>query len=80
MQAKLTLRLDHTLIEKAKRYSREVGKPVSGIVADYFRSIDEAPSATNFPITPIVKSMRGALRGSDVDITDYHRYLEQKYG
>lgn len=79
MQTKLTLRLDRTLVEKAKRYSRKVGKPVSGIVADYFRSIDEDPSKTAFPVSPLVKSLRGILRDGTVDVSDYHRYLEDKH-
>ncbi|MBW2613911.1 MAG: antitoxin [Deltaproteobacteria bacterium] len=79
MQTKLTLRLERGLIDKAKRYSKKIGKPVSSIVADYFRSIDNEKPEHDFPITPLVKSLQGSLRGSDVEITDYHKYLERKY-
>lgn len=31
------------------------------------------------PLTPIVKSLKGILKESRVDIKDYKRYLETKY-
>ena len=79
MQSKLTLRLDQSLIEKAKRYSQKIGKPVSRIVADYFRSIDNAPANDIFQMTPLVKSLKGSLGNARVGIADYHSHLEDKY-
>jgi hypothetical protein len=30
-------------------------------------------------MTPKVKSLRGTLRGADLNINDYRRHLEEKY-
>ena len=42
-QTKLTLRLDQSLIEGAKRYAAEHGSSVSQLVADYFVAFSARP-------------------------------------
>lgn len=80
MHAKLTLRLDEELIRSAKSYSKETGKSLSQIVADYFARLTARPEeVTAAAPTPLVRSLRGALRGAEVDEEDYRRHLEQKY-
>jgi len=79
MQTKLTLRLDEELIREVKNLADRKGQPVSKIVANYFNSLREKPAGTGTHLTPIVKSLKGALRGSDLALKDYHRYLEDKY-
>lgn len=80
MQTKLTLRLEDTLIERAKAYSEKSGKSVSQLVADYFALMPGAPETKEErPLTPIVKSLVGLLKGSSLDETDYKRYLEEKH-
>jgi len=79
MQKKLTLRLDETLIQRAKFYSKRTGKSVSQIVADYFALIDEwagkepgeeSESVAGNPLVqvpelaPIVRSLKGSLKSS----------------
>ena len=44
-------------------------------MADYFALLEEQEQDVR--ITPRVRSLKGALRGADVD--DYRRYLEDKY-
>ena len=78
MHAKLTLRLDAELIQLAKSYSRETGKSLSQIVADYFARLTAQP-ADEPASTPLVRSLRGSLRGVEVDEADYRRHLEEKY-
>jgi len=78
MHTKLTLRLDQKLINRAKAFAKASGKSVSQMVADYFALLHE-PNDENQPITPIVRSLRGVLRGGKVDLDDYHRHLEDKY-
>ncbi len=75
MQTKLTLRMDEELIRLAKDFARSSGKSVSRIVSDYFALLGSENQDT--VITPVVRSLRGALRGADVD--DYRRYLEDRY-
>lgn len=79
MRTKLTLRLDEDLIQRAKSFAKKRSKSVSQIVADYFASLDKKPNQPRTDLTPIVSSLKGALRGTDVDVEDYHRHLEEKY-
>lgn len=52
---------------------------ISQIVADYFSSMEGTPSEKNIELTPVVPSLKGAMRAAKVDIEDYHRHLEDKY-
>ena len=79
MNTKLTLRLDDNLVESAKKYSVKTGKSVSRIVADLFAIIDNEIIEKEFEITPTVKTLRGALRKTNIDEMDYKDYLEEKY-
>lgn len=79
MNTKLTLRLEEDLIRSAKKHASIMGKSVSQMVADYFYLLDKKSSKGKQQITPIVKSLRGSLKGSGVDEKDYKDYLEDKY-
>ncbi len=79
MQTKLTLRLESDLILQAKAFAKASGKSVSQIVADYFSLLTDESASEDAQLTPIVNSLKGALRGADVDIDDYHDYLEDKH-
>ena len=77
MNTKLTLRLDDKLIASAKRHSAESGRSISQLVADFFALIDTQDR--DVEVTPRVRALRGVLAGSDLDESDYHRHLEEKY-
>ena len=77
MNTKLTLRLDDKLIASAKRHSAESGRSISQLVADFFALIDTQNG--DVEVTPRVRALRGVLAGSDLDESDYHRHLEEKY-
>jgi hypothetical protein len=80
MAAKLTLRIDEGLIERAKSYSKETGKSVSQLVADYLALLPERsgrPRPAAVRLAP--RSLRGLLRGTGLDEQDYRRHLEDKY-
>jgi hypothetical protein len=79
MHTKLTLRLDEDLIERAKSYAKQRSKSVSQLVADYFSSLDKKPKQASEDLTSTVRSLKGALRSTDVDIEDYRRHLEEKH-
>lgn len=79
MATKLTLRMDEDLIQRAKAFAKERGKSVSQIVADYFASLDQKPQERGTDLTPIVRSLKGTLRGADADVEDYRRHLEERY-
>ncbi len=79
MQKKLTLRIDENLIEKVKRFSEKEGKSISQIVSDYFSILFEKYSPSDSENTPIVQSLKGSLKGKNINKKDYKLYLEKKY-
>ena len=80
MHTKLTLRLEADLVQHAKSFAKKAGKSVSRVVADYF-TVLERPPRREKPLSwpPLVRSLKGSLRGARVDQKDYRRYLEEKY-
>jgi hypothetical protein len=84
MGEKLTLRLERSLIDRAKAYARVRGKSVSRLVADYFALLEPTTEPEEPPrldaLPPITRSLFGVLADGEVDEEDYRRYLEQKYG
>ncbi len=79
MHGKLTLWIDAELIQRAEAYSRQTGKSLSQIVADYFARLTARSSEDDGDITPLVRSLRGSLRGAEVEESDYRRHLEEQY-
>jgi len=79
MQTKLTLRLEDELINKAKALAQQRGKSLSKLVAEYFNYITSKELESDNELPPIVKSLSGSLADSNVDETDYKKYLEGKY-
>lgn len=81
--AKLTLRMEGALIEKAKRVAKERDTSVSRMVAGFFDSLERTRS-TNRRHGPITSRLRGSLKPeagrSPSDKEDYRRYLEEKHG
>lgn len=77
MQTKLTVRVSHKLIEKAKRYASAHNVTLTDLVSAYLESIpNELESIQN---APIVQQLTGVL-SPDISIEDYKKYLDQKYG
>ena len=79
MQTKLTLRLDKELINRAKSYAQKSGKSVSQIVAGYFSLLDKKPLKEAPELSPLVRSLKGRLKGAKIGKEDYHKYIEEKY-
>ena len=79
MHTKLTLRLDDELIKSAKKHANIIGKSVSQMVADYFYLLDKESLKKPVQLTPIVKSLKGSLKKTNIDESDYKSYLEDKY-
>jgi hypothetical protein len=48
-------------------------------VADYFASLDKKPHEPSVDLTPIVRSLKGTLRGMDAEVEDYRKHLEERY-
>lgn len=78
MQTKLTLRLDDELIAAAKAHAAGVGKSLSQMVAEYFEAITSVKGEPA-DVSPTIASLRGCIKGSKLDESDYYAYLERKY-
>ena len=79
MAMELTVKLDENLVQRAKKFSKKTGIPISKLVADYFAMLDVDISKEETELTPLVRSLKGSLRGSDVSVRDYQQYIEEKY-
>jgi hypothetical protein len=80
METKLTLRLNKTVIEKAKEYALSHNISLSRMVETYFKSI--TVSKKGLPeITPLVESLSGVIQNTnDLDYKEgYSAFLNEKY-
>jgi hypothetical protein len=76
MQTKLTLRMQESVIRKAKRLAGKRGKSVSRIISDYITAEPDEQLLEELP--PVTASMVGVL-GREGKEQDYKQYLEEKY-
>jgi len=82
MNTKLTLTIDQTVIDKAKRYAKKRGNSLSGIIENnYLKVITNDNPESEIKITPIVKSMKGSFKApSDFDYKkELTKSLSKKY-
>ncbi len=78
MNTKLTLRMDETIVRKAKIEAKRRGKSVSRMVADFFESLGlEQTLEKDLP--PTTASLIGILKGKEISEEDYKTYLREKY-
>ena len=73
--AKLTLSIDESVINQAKRYAHRRGTSVSRIVEEYLSLVTETRRET--VQTPVLRSIRGILKQGDV--ASYRNHLIEKY-
>lgn len=76
MQSKLTLRMEDSVIRKAKRLAKNRRQSVSKIVSEYISEAPEEPLLEELP--PLTASMVGVLDGAGKE-QYYKKYLEEKY-
>ena len=82
METKLTLKLDDSVINRAKGYAKKRRTSLSKLVENYLESV-VSPSKTDIKITPIVKSLLGVIDDvpPDFDYKEEHsKHLWKKYG
>ena len=80
MNAKLTLKLDEAVIEKAKAYAERRGTSLSRIVEGYFAGLTQEESAERRP-PGVVGELAGLLAGLQIEDEKegYAEYLTKKY-
>lgn len=81
MTTKLTLTIEDTVIDSAKKYARQKGKSLSDIVENYLKSISasEEPAQT---LSPRVAKLMGSVKLSeDFDYKkELGKVLKEKHG
>ncbi len=79
MDTKLTLKLDHTIIEQAKIYAKGKNMSLSKLIESYLGKL-VTPKNTN-DVTPLVKSLSGVVDlPKNVDVKkEYKKHLLDKY-
>ena len=79
MDAKLTLKLDNSIIEQAKTYAKKKNTSISKLVESYLDLL-ATPQDTQ-EITPLVKSLSGVIdlpKNYD-NKKDYKKHVVNKY-
>lgn len=83
MDSKLTLKLDKTIIEKAKEYAKEHQVSLSRLIESYLSSllISSDEKEDEIKITPLIKSLTGVIDlPNDFDEKEERfKYLMEKY-
>ena len=79
MNTKLTLNLDKTVIEQAKKYAKDHQVSLSKLIENYLDSITKSSTEKN-KISPLVESLTGVIPdGNYNDRKDYTDFLSEKY-
>lgn len=76
MNTKLTLTIEQTVIEKAKKYASAKGRSLSDIIENYLKAITKEDHNVETDLTPIVKSMKGSFKAPKN--FDYKKELSKK--
>lgn len=81
MDTKLTLKLNKSVIEKAKEYASNKKMSLSRIIEAYLQSLTTEIENSEFEISPFIKSIAtGVEIPSDLDYKkEYSDYLMEKY-
>lgn len=62
MITKLTLTIEKSVIQKAKKYAKKRERSLSDIVENYLKAITEDEIDEEINITPMVKSLKGSFK------------------
>lgn len=80
MDSKLTLKLNHDVIQRAKQYAEAHNISLSRLIENYLQSL-AAPSPSSVVITPLVQSLSGVVDQEHIvsDKDAYADYIKKKY-
>lgn len=62
MNTKLTLTIERSIIEKAKRYARKRERSLSDLIENYLKALTNESEINEEALTPTVKSLRGSFK------------------
>lgn len=61
MNTKLTLTMEQTVIEKAKKYAKDKERSLSNLIENYLKALTAESNQKEIELTPIVKSLKGSF-------------------
>lgn len=81
MNTKLTLTIEQSVIENAKKYAKSKERSLSDLIENYLKALTKDDVQSDIELTPIVKSLKGSFtapKNNDYkkDLTDR---LSEKY-
>jgi len=79
METKLTLKLDKSVIQSAKKYAQRRKRSLSSLVEDYFRGLTASETQQKSRFSPLVEELSGVISEKDLEGINYIDYLEAKY-
>lgn len=81
MNTKLTLTIEQSVIEKAKKYAKEKERSLSDLIENYLKALTKDEAQSDIELTPIVKSLKGSFNTSENSDykKDLTKILNKKY-
>jgi hypothetical protein len=81
MNTKLTLTIEQSIIDKAKKYARERERSLSDLIATYLKALTNETEVNEEEISPMLKSLRGSFKmPNDFDYKkELSNRLSEKY-
>jgi hypothetical protein len=81
MNAKLTLTIEQSVIEKAKKYAKGKNRSLSDLIENYLKAIIKEKRTETIKETPIIHSLKGSFHApSDFDYKkELAENLSEKY-
>ena len=81
MSTKLTLTIDKSVIEKAKKYARYKERSLSDLIENYLKLLTNQETITEEKLSPTLQSLKGAFKmPKDFDYKkDLTEELSKKY-
>lgn len=62
MNTKLTLTIEQSIIQKAKRYARERERSLSDLIENYLKALTNEKEIDDEDLSPTVKQLRGSFK------------------
>ncbi len=62
MNTKLTLTIDQSIIERAKKYARKKERSLSDLIENYLKALTTEEISKQDELSPTVKSLKGSFK------------------
>ena len=62
MNTKLTLTIDQSIIERAKKYARKKERSLSDLIENYLKALTTEEISKQNELSPTVKSLKGSFK------------------